>query len=265
VLGPEGRFHGLEPFSVIGEHVPNFTVEELAAKYIADVKKVQPAGPYHIGGHCFGGVVAFEMAQQLRAQGEDVPLLALVDSFVPGEQPDFPIRPLRRTPFWTLDKYMGDLLWRSPKQRFAYIRYLVRCIKLGGRARINGTGPIENRWPALEAANRHANNVYLPKPYPGRVILFWGSDHAIRSFHDRRLGWSEIAEGGLEVFVVPGAPRTFPARLRHSASESPAMVTVDRTDSVSWSEVAKKLRKYLQSSADAFSANPQSNSASTGK
>lgn len=265
VLGPERPFYGLEPFSVIGEHVPNFTVEELAAKYIAEVKKVQPAGPYHLGGHCFGGVVAFEMAQQLRAQGEDVPLLALIDTFVPGEEATFPIRPLKRTRFWIVDKYLGDLLWRSPNQRFAYIRYLMRSIRLGGRARINGTGPIDNRWPALEAANRNAYNFYVPKPYSGRILLFWGSDFAIRSFHDRRLGWSEIAEGGLQVFAVPGAPRSFPARLRRSCSEPPAMVTVDRTDSVSWPEVAKKLCKYLQSGPTAISANHQSSSASTGK
>ena len=265
VLGPERPFYGLEPFTVIGEHVPNFTVEELASKYIAEVKKVQPAGPYHLGGHCFGGVVAFEMARQLRAQGEDVPLLALIDCFVPGEQSNFPIRPLRRTPFWILDKYLGDFLWRPRNQRLAYIKYLMRSIKLRGRARINGTGPIDNRWPALEAANRHAYNFYVPQSYPGRIILFWGSDFAIRSFHDRRLGWSEIAEGGLEVFVVPGAPRSFPARLRHSCSEPPAMVTVDRTDSVSWSEVAKKLCKCFQSCPDAVSTNHQSSSASTGE
>lgn len=265
VLGPERPFYGLEPFSVIGEHVHDFTVEELAAKYIAEVKKIQPAGPYHLGGHCFGGVVAFEMARQLRAQGEDVPLLALIDTFIPGEESNFPIRPLRRTRFWILDKYLGDLLWRSPKQKLAYIRYLIYCIKLERRARINGPCSIDNRWPALEAANRHAYDFYVPKTYSGRIILFWGSDHAIRSFHDRRLGWSEIAEGGLQVFVVPGAERTFPARLRQSCSQSSAMVTVDRTDSVSWSEVAKKLCKYLQIGPDAMSAKHQSSSASGGK
>jgi amino acid adenylation domain-containing protein len=271
VLGPERPFYGLQPSSVIGEGTLNFTVEELAAKYIGELKKIQPAGPYHLGGYCFAGLVAFEMAQQLRAQGEDIALLALIDSFVPGEQSDFPIRPIRRTPFWRLDTYLGEFLWRSPKQRVAYIKYLMRflvapSIKLRwARAKGDGAGPIDNRWPDLESANGRAYSAYIPKPYAGRIVLFWGADHSIRSFHDRRLGWSEFAEGGLEVFVIPGAQRIFPARLRHSTSERSRMVTVDRTTSVSWSAVAERLRKYLQSSPDAISASAQWSSASSAK
>ena len=237
---------------MIGEGTPNFTTQDLAAKYIGEVKKIQPTGPYHLGGYCFGGVVAFEMAQQLRAQGEDVPLLALVDTFVPGEQSDFPIRPARRTAFWRIDTYLGEFLWRSRKQKLAHMKYLMRFavaprIKLRwARATGNGAGPVHNRWPELESANDRANNAYVPEPYPGRIVLFWGSDYSSRSFHDRRLGWSEVAEGGLEVIVVPGAPRTFPVRLRQPTSESAAMVTLERTTSVNWSSVAEKLRKYLQ-------------------
>jgi amino acid adenylation domain-containing protein len=267
VLGPEWPFYGLQPSSVIGEDAPNFTAQELAAKYIGEIKKIQPEGPYHLGGYCFGGIVAFEMAQQLRAQGEDVPLLALVDSFFPGEQSDFPIRPMRRNFFWHVDTYLGEFLWRSPKQRLAYTKYLMRflvapSIKLRwARAKSNDAGPIDNRWPELENANKRANEAYVPKPYPGRIVVFWGADYSFRSFHDRRLGWSEVAEGGMEVFVMPGAQRTFP---RRSTSESSTMVTVDRTTSVSWPEVAEKLRKYLQTSA-AAPTRPEWSSASTAK
>ncbi len=59
------------------------SIEELAARYIAEIKTVQPKGPYSLGGGCFGGVIAFEMARQLREQGEEVaaPVL-LFDAFV---------------------------------------------------------------------------------------------------------------------------------------------------------------------------------------
>ena len=63
-------------------------VEELAAHYLKDVKSICPKGPYFLGGHSFGGLVAFEMAQQLRRAGEEVGLLALIDPTPPrhGDQ-----------------------------------------------------------------------------------------------------------------------------------------------------------------------------------
>jgi amino acid adenylation domain-containing protein len=59
-------------------------VKEMAAKYIEEMKTLQPEGPYLLGGYCFGGVVAFEMAQQLQAQGQQVGLVAIFESYRPG-------------------------------------------------------------------------------------------------------------------------------------------------------------------------------------
>src|SRR5207237_2136258 len=59
-------------------------LEEMAAQYIADMRIVQPRGPYHLGGYCFGGSVAYEMARQLSAQGEQVGLLALINCSPPN-------------------------------------------------------------------------------------------------------------------------------------------------------------------------------------
>src|SRR5205085_5144245 len=56
------------------------TVEEIAAHYVADMRARQPHGPYYLGGYCFGGNVAYEMARQLDAQGERTALLALMNS-----------------------------------------------------------------------------------------------------------------------------------------------------------------------------------------
>jgi thioesterase domain-containing protein len=74
----------------------------MAAHYLRETKTVQPKGPYLIGGHCFGGKVAFEMAFQLRAQGEQVAMLAVIDAFAPGYPPLLP---------W---------IERGIKQRFAF-------------------------------------------------------------------------------------------------------------------------------------------------
>ena len=60
---------------------PLRTVEDAAAFYIEEIREIQPHGPYHLGGTCFGGLVAFEMACMLRDQGEEVGLLALIDTY----------------------------------------------------------------------------------------------------------------------------------------------------------------------------------------
>ncbi|AKT41222.1 non-ribosomal peptide synthetase [Chondromyces crocatus] len=82
-LGPDQPFYGLQAVGMDGRATPHTTVEAMAAAYIQRVKQVQPEGPYHLGGHSFGGQVAFEMAQQLRRAGDDVGLLAIFDSGPP--------------------------------------------------------------------------------------------------------------------------------------------------------------------------------------
>lgn len=59
----------------------------MAAHYIREIRTLQPEGPYLLGGASFGGLVAFEMAQQLQAQGQQVALLALMDPY-PGSRPE---------------------------------------------------------------------------------------------------------------------------------------------------------------------------------
>src|SRR4030095_9055074 len=59
-------------------------VEDMAAHYINELRSVQPTGPYFIGGRSLGGMIAFEMARQLRAQGHEIGLLALLDTYPSG-------------------------------------------------------------------------------------------------------------------------------------------------------------------------------------
>jgi amino acid adenylation domain-containing protein len=75
--GPEQPFYVLEPFKFTGmEQLP--TLQQIAAEHIAALRSVQPHGPYLLGGFCNGGLLAYEMAQQLHAAGEQIDLLALV-------------------------------------------------------------------------------------------------------------------------------------------------------------------------------------------
>jgi aspartate racemase len=79
-LGPEQPFYGLQPQHVDGKWSFHSWIEDMASCYIQELLIVQPEGPYFLGGLCAGGIIAFEMAQQLQAQGQEVALLALFDA-----------------------------------------------------------------------------------------------------------------------------------------------------------------------------------------
>ena len=81
-LGPEQPFYGLQAPGLDGMCEPITTVAEMAERYVAAIRRSHPHGPYALGGWSVGGVVAYEMAQRLRADNEEVPTLAVIDSGV---------------------------------------------------------------------------------------------------------------------------------------------------------------------------------------
>ena len=79
-------FYGLQARGVDGKLPPLTRVEDMAALYISEIRRVQPHGPYFLGGYSGGGVIAFEMAQQLRRAGEQTAMLVFIDTFCPVVQ-----------------------------------------------------------------------------------------------------------------------------------------------------------------------------------
>lgn len=88
-ISPDQPFYALQPVNLDGEGAPYPSVKEMAAQYVAAVRTVYPQGPYYLGGWSFGGIVAFEMAQQLRAAGHEIGLLVLIDTVAPMPFMDF--------------------------------------------------------------------------------------------------------------------------------------------------------------------------------
>src|SRR5262249_16211528 len=90
-LDPDQPVYALQARGLDGEIPENPSIEGMAAAYIAEIRSVQPEGPYFLGGFCFGGVVALEAAQQLSAAGQEVALVAMIQSIHPPSarfQPD---------------------------------------------------------------------------------------------------------------------------------------------------------------------------------
>jgi amino acid adenylation domain-containing protein len=187
LMSPDHPFYGLQAQGLNGER-PCFTrVEEMAAHYIQELKTIQPEGPYFIGGYSFGGLVAYEMALQLRAKGEPVGLLALLDTYagrlrsVSGSVLRMALHPTRQSLFHDIPKAAGESLQRR-------VRGLLISRVLKNVLRTNQT-----------AADR-----YILRPYDGKVTLFRASELSLRSFEDLYSAWTAVALGGLEVQEITG-------------------------------------------------------------
>ena len=128
VLDPEQPFYAVHPHGLDGRPVP-LSIKDMAKDHLATVRSLQPRGPYRLGGHCNGGLVAFEMARQLQAQGERVDLLILMDT------------PVENTWFGTGILYgfverFGAMRGLTPQERVeSFIRLRRRILKLQERAR----------------------------------------------------------------------------------------------------------------------------------
>ena len=82
-LGSDRPVYGILQRGLDGQHAFDTQIEDMAARCIQEILSLQPEGPYLLGGRCIGGLVAFEMAQQLRAQAQKVALLVLFDTPTP--------------------------------------------------------------------------------------------------------------------------------------------------------------------------------------
>lgn len=214
-VGENQPFYGLQPKGLDGKSEAHTRVEDMATHYLEEIMRVQPHGPYSLGGVCLGGVVAFEMAQQLVARGEQVEKLVLIDSHFPSDPKHFTTRAFRLGLLARADVHLGEILVLPRKEKIAYVLERVRKVASTGLRRLQDMIGIADSRPAedgdfarvlkkVRAANALAEATYVPKFYPGRVTLLWCTGMATRSYQDRRLGWSDVAGGGLEVQAIPG-------------------------------------------------------------
>lgn len=197
-LKDDQPFYGIEPEGLDGKRFGRLTVEQMAAHYLAEIRKVQPNGPYCIGGYCFGGLVAFEMAQILRQQGEQAMLVALFSAALRFNhlvvcRPKKVQAPVRTwgarlthallSPMKTLRNLANAAYWHA---RLLVRRCTQSCLfSLGLRL-----PPRMRAIYVLETLGQAEQN-YKPKPYPGSLVLFYGpgSDE-----FGPNLGWDGLAE-----------------------------------------------------------------------
>ena len=120
LLGTERPFYALQRPDLSGGEVIHITVEALASACIQEMRMVQPSGPYLVGGHCLGGAVAFEIAQQLQSQGEEIVSVILIDAYRPESLPETVLTQLqtqlRLGVFWLRKNYYYHGGWEKLAQ-----------------------------------------------------------------------------------------------------------------------------------------------------
>jgi thioesterase domain-containing protein/acyl carrier protein len=204
-----------QPFMAIQaeERVGGASIEELASRYLADVRRVQPEGPYHLGGWSMGGVVAFEMAQQLQARGERVAALTLIDARIPppGEpEPDDVSLLLAAAETLGLSQSLpesfGRRLSELPRNGDGEST-LSRARRAGLLPKELGGAEVERLFGVLRSHVK-ALYEYAPVPSPLRVELLIASQHRAALRREMSERWEALASGGARVREVPGSHHT---------------------------------------------------------
>lgn len=186
-MGPTHPFYGLQARGLDGTHSCLNSVEEMAVQYLQDIRSVQPEGPYFLGGYSFGGLVAYEMARQLTARGEQVAFLALFDT-APGH-----VKP-------QTSSLLKSLSRPTPKFLFSD---LPRGVYKGIRRRWRGLR-VPNSLKKVFFANMRAAEEYALQPYEGKITLFRATEKSLRAADNPYRAWRDLALGGLEFQDIPG-------------------------------------------------------------
>lgn len=220
--GGGGFFYYRRLAELLGEDQPSYgirspqepfhQIEEMAAYYIKALREVQPQGPYQLGGFCFGGVVAYEMARQLTASGEKVGLLAILESSPPN------LEHIHRDAAYSIENVyenLRDFVSHPAGEQIEMVRKKAQKLKnVLRRKKATDEKPAalnelidmskypkdyvkyaETHWKALES--------YKPGAFSGTIHLFRARKQPLRSV-DPSLGWNTVAPGRVKITVVPG-------------------------------------------------------------
>ena len=224
-LDPEQPFYGLQARGLDGQERPLTRTEELAACYIQAMRQIQPQSPYFLGGHCFGGVVAFEMARQLKLQGCDVALLVIMDTAPPRQRPAQDQHAADSSEEFgdigalaqVIEEFVGKTLsidyqtlsTLSNKQQLAYLLERLKAKQVVApqteAAQLRGLLQVSQ-------ANSWAYSSYIPQVSSHKITLIRASelfieeDSAVdyKPYTDAAFGWGAYSQAAVDVHIVPG-------------------------------------------------------------
>ncbi len=238
-MGPDHPFFGFQSQGLQDDLEPLTCIEDMASLYAREIRRIQPDGPIDIGGWSFGGLVAFEMAQQLQQLGSQIGLLVILDT-TPGMAPE-QLHETRSVGFYednrkwllAIAHYVEGLWGRklsiseSELQRRTQeeqLEYFVERLKSINLMSSNVTLHQLRRLLNVFKSNSRAWCSYVPKPYAGPITLIRSKEdfgeavsmveqaqtsRDMGSFqNDTALGWGAFSMEPVEIVTVPGTHLT---------------------------------------------------------
>lgn len=198
-LGPEQPLYALIPDPRPGGAQHGQSPEEIVEECIAAIRGVQPHGPYYLLGRSIGGTVAVEIALKLRAAGEPVAFVGIIDANYPGIASISGLpKPLR------LFEKLGRELAELPREQ--WMRHLLHLPFRALRRRVRLRKGSADKLRAAWAMNTRLKETFTGPParFDGRITLFAAEESEHRGFLDRRIYWAKAAAEGLELHLLPG-------------------------------------------------------------
>jgi len=217
-MGTDRPFYGLQARGLDGKQTPATSIEAMATDYLQEIKSIQPEGPYYLGGHSFGGFVAYEMALQLQENGEKVALLALFDCLGPYGAKKYPLSQ-------KLQIHLNNLSQSSATESITYLRE-----RIAGSLSKLVPPSIQEKYFELATAflapkqrtladlehynyglirkyRKNICQVYrknICQVYGGKITLFRAKIRTVEGYFAPSGGWSGLASGGVDVYDITG-------------------------------------------------------------
>ncbi|MEH2172813.1 alpha/beta fold hydrolase [Nostoc sp.] len=209
-LSPTRPVYGLQALGLESDRQPLTSVEEMADEYIKAIRQVQPQEPYYLAGWCSGGIIAFEMAQQLLASGHQVASLVLIDSYPPTAADQHEDIGEDRLMAMLIEELSGlygkelaialeELHQLDPLEQLNLL--LEKGQQLGILPSEIEIQQAQRLWNVF-CANFRACRHYQLKTYPGKALLICASENNQRPIQDANYGWNNIINH-LKICTIP--------------------------------------------------------------
>ena len=202
-LDRERPIYGLQAQGLDREKQPLDRIEDMASNFIRSIQTIQPHGPYFLVGYSFGGVIAFEIARQLTAQGQKVAWLGLVDIRSPT------LKQVKLPFLQGLNVHVNRLQQLRLQQQIDYcIDVVFYHKKMEYRdeliTKLSNLDMLKPELLAILDCNLQARKDYQPQVYSGQATLFWSNYQSQYIDLHPQLGWDELIVGGIETCHLPG-------------------------------------------------------------
>jgi amino acid adenylation domain-containing protein len=211
-MDPDQPVYGLQAKGLNGVDEPLEKIEDMATYYISEILNQNPDGPYSLAGYSFGGIIAFEMAKQLKAMGKQVNTLAMFDTYAYQSDRTDPLfkKIIYRSAYFVKESlFTLSLLAKNPKRTFEYKSEMVKRrltqlywkLKYGKEHKQEGFFGYDN---SIDEKNQEAWENYILTPYDGKIELFRAKERTFYMEDFEYLGWRPYALGGVNIHEMEG-------------------------------------------------------------